>query len=204
MIEGKTARRSFPAKCKACDRELDMPLFCSSCRTLQSAEGLNFFELLGVPPEYDLDPDLLRSRYFKLMRELHPDRMSGSGSAAQLLSLRINAQINKAYKVLLDPVQRAEYLLELGGGQSAAANKQVPQEVLLDTLELRETIQECQADDDAEKLAEVGRAVAQRHQETVERIAALARELPGTEETRSELRGQLNTIRYYAKMQEQL
>jgi molecular chaperone HscB len=188
----------------ACEQPLDNPLFCSSCRRLYPADGLSFFELFGVQPGYDVDPAQIRKKYFDLARHIHPDRMGPGSEEVQRLSMRVSAQINQAFQVLLDPVLRAEYLLELAGGKSAADDTQVPQEVLLETLTLREEIEDAKKAGDQAALAGLRQQVQSRFQATLEEIASLARRLPGTSEMRTDLRSKLNAIRYYRKMLERL
>ena len=196
------ASKAVPAKCTACDRTLDSPLFCGSCRRLYPADGLNCFELLGLAPAYDIDANALRQKYFKLMRDIHPDRMATGSADVQRLCLRVNAQINEAYNVILDPVLRAEYLLEISGGKSAADDKHVPQDVLMNTLELREEIEESKAENDTATLEKLRRQIQERFGEALGQIAALARVLPGTDTDRKTLRGKLNAVRYFRKMLE--
>jgi molecular chaperone HscB len=143
----------LPAKCEACDRPLENPIFCTGCHTLRPANRLNYFELLSLPPRYELDPASLRKAYLELSRGVHPDRFPGAASDVASLSLQWSAQANRAYQVLLDPVLRAEYLLELADGPSAVADKSVPAEVLAKTLELREEIDEARAAGDVRPTA---------------------------------------------------
>jgi molecular chaperone HscB len=197
-------RRTVPSKCVSCERPLDSPLFCSSCRRLYPADGLSFFELFGLSPTYDVDAGAVRTKYFELARDIHPDRIGPGAEDTQRLSMRVAAQLNEAYRVLLDPVLRAEYLLELAGGKSAADDKQVPQEVLMDTLTLREEIEEAKAAGDQAALDRLRPDVQSRFDAALEEVAALARALPGGDETRAAMRGKLNAIRYYRKLLEQL
>ena len=198
------SRHAVPDKCSSCQRILDTPLFCGSCRRLYPADGLNCFELLGLEPGYNLDPVQVRDKYLKLVRSIHPDRMASGADGVRRLCMRINAQVNQAYDVLRDPVQRAEYLLELSGGKSAADDKQVPRDVLLDALELREEIEAAQATNNTEALERVRKTVQSRFEKARAEIIEQARGLPGDDGLRADLRGKLNTIRYYRKMQEQL
>jgi molecular chaperone HscB len=183
---------------------MESPLFCSSCRRLYPAEGLSLFELLGVRASYDVDTPDVRRKYLELMQSIHPDRMTSGGAEVRRLSMRLSAQINQAFQVLLDPVLRAEYLLELAGGPSAADDKQVPRAVLEGTLELRQQIEEAEKNQDRSALDSVREQVQRRFDATLAEISGLARQLPGDEQTRADLRGKLNTIRYYRKLLEQL
>jgi len=188
-----------PAKCATCERALDSPVFCSGCGRLYPAEGLNFFELLGLQPTYDLDTGQLRAQYYRLTWAVHPDRVAGAGEQEHL-SLRVAAKINQAFRVLLDPVLRAEYLLELFGGKAAVDDKNVPPEVLTEALELREELEAAAGDETARH--QLRRRVQERFDAVLDEVSALARALPGDEATRQTLRAKLNAIRYYRKLLE--
>jgi molecular chaperone HscB len=198
------ARPTLPAKCSHCDRPLQAGIFCEHCRTLAATDSIDHFRLLGLEPRYDLDPAELRSRYFHLARLLHPDRLAGRGAELAEAGLRAAAQLNRAHKVLGDPVLRAEYLLELHGGRSAREDKNVPEEVLMETLTLREEIAEARAADDRAALSGLAEQVRAGYEHTLAQVQNLARRLPGDAEARDELRRRLNSIKYYQKMLEQL
>ena len=192
------ARRTPPAKCRTCNRPMNSPLLCDSCRTLYPAEGLNHFELFGLTPTFDLDMADLRRRYLHLSRDAHPDHRSTTDDAD--VSLQVSAQLNEAHRVLTDPVLRAEYLLELCGGQSSAQDKSVTPDVLNETFLLREEIAEAQAAGDAAALEDCRRRAEQKRAAAVEQIAILARQLPADEPLRRELRAALNATKYYTKL----
>jgi molecular chaperone HscB len=184
-------------KCTACEGPMQSPAFCDHCRSLFPADQLSHFELLGLQPVYDLPANTLRQRYLSVSRGVHPDRHTEEGGT---LSVRLSSQLNEAFRVLADPILRAEYLLELAGGASAASQREVPPEVLADTLELREELQEARMEDDADRLAECRGRVQAAYDERHTAIAALARRLPGDEALWRELRTALNGIKYYQRL----
>ncbi len=183
---------------------MESPLFCGDCRTLYRRDDCNLFEVMGLSPTFELDHDDLRARYLHLARDMHPDRLLNRGPAEREIVLRNSARLNEAYEVLRDPMQRAEYLLEVSGGASAAVDKTVPQSVLIETLSLREELDEARASEDGAALAALEQAVRQRHDELAGRIAELARRLPGETPLRGELRQRLNSIKYFQRLLEQL
>jgi molecular chaperone HscB len=195
------ASQAVPSKCAACNGPMDSPAFCDSCRSLYPADGLNHFELLGLPAAYDLDARVLRQKYLQVSRGVHPDH---HGDASESLSMRLSAQLNEANRVLSDPVLRAEYLLELVGGKSAAVDRNVPPEVLNQTLMLREEIQEAQADGNEAALESCRQQVRDAHGTTLATIAELARQLPGDDDLRGRLRSTLNAVKYYQRLQAEL
>jgi len=95
------------------------------------------FERLGLPRRFPLDPAELERNYLARSREVHPDH-AGNDRA----SLEASAALNEAYTVLRDPFRRADYLLTLAGGPSAAEQKQAAPEFLEEMLHLRMQIEE--------------------------------------------------------------
>jgi molecular chaperone HscB len=192
-----------PAKCRSCNRPLDSPLFCGNCHTLHPAAGLTHFAVLGLSPSFDINLDELRRKYLYCSRCIHPDHHSAGGADADL-SLHTAAQLNEAYRVLQDPVLRAEHLLALAGGRSSAEDKSAPPDVLAQTMLLREELEEARAANDNVGLATLRKQVQSLREQALQVVAGLARELPGSDDTRQRLREQLNAVKYYRKLLEQL
>lgn len=183
---------------------MNIPLFCENCRTLHPADAGSHFELFGLEPTYELDEADLHRRYLQCSRHIHPDRFAETGGETASLSLRVAARLNEAYRVLGDPVLRAGYLLELYGGQSSAADKSVPPEVLNQTLALREEIAAAKVENDEAALDDCARRSRERYQAALADIADLARRLPGDDALLRRLRQALNAVKYYQRLLEQL
>lgn len=179
------------------------PLFCDSCHTLHSGVGFNHFQVLGLEPTYDLDAAELRRLYLQRSREIHPDHHGETAENAGV-SVHSSARLNEAFRVLRDPFSRAEYLLEMHGGKSSAEDKGVPQEILTQTLMLREEIEEARQAGDEAALDAIRQQTRQQHDAAQHEVAEMARRLPGDEEVRTALRQKLNTIKYYQKLLESL
>jgi len=182
---------------------MDSPLFCEGCGRLYPAEGYNYFDLFGLPPRYDLDTATLRQKYLETSRAIHPDH-HGQRPEAALMSLRASARLNEAYRVLADPMLRAEYLLELFGGSSAAQDRSVGPDVLTQTLALREELEEARQMQLETRLADLRCQIETLCEQTESAVQELARRLPGDETLRRQLRQQLNALRYYQKLRENL
>jgi molecular chaperone HscB len=94
-------------------------------------------------------------------------------------------QLNQAWKTLRDPVKRAEYLLELAGvevgGEEGTRRpgpdgKQervpVPQDLLLEVLELREALLEARSEGDEPRVGALAADVRSRKQAAMAAVAA--------------------------------
>src|SRR5437868_8503577 len=103
------------------------------------------FDRLGLPRRFALDPAILERHYLARSRVVHPDYHTGASAADLAASLELSAAVNEAYNTLKDPFTRADYLLALEGGPTAAQQKQLPQAFLAEMLELRERVEEARA-----------------------------------------------------------
>lgn len=99
------------------------------------------FHRLGLPRRFVLDTGELERAYLRHSREVHPDYHLGGASADLSASLELSAAVNEAYNTLRDPFTRAEHLLALEGGPTAAEYRQMPPAFLTEMLELREELE---------------------------------------------------------------
>jgi DnaJ-domain-containing protein 1 len=88
--------------------------------------GVNYFEAFGIPVKYKIDENLLVQTYLQKQSCFHPD-LNDSGS-------RESAFLNKAYKILSDPIARAEHFLEVHGKRTDILDP----EFSLEAFDLRE------------------------------------------------------------------
>lgn len=108
----------------------------------------NYFTLLGLEQGMEVDPATLSQNYLKLQTQFHPDKFIGKSDVEKAESMHKSSLINEAYKVLKDKFTRLEYLLQLAGKTEFEAS----QEVLMETMELREEY-------DAETIQEVKKEI---------------------------------------------
>jgi molecular chaperone HscB len=101
------------------------------------------FELFGLPSRYEIESERLDHSYRDIQSRVHPDRFAHAGDAERRASLQWTTRVNEAYRILKDPVQRAKHLLELHGVDVAfETNTAMPQDFLMQQMELRETLEE--------------------------------------------------------------
>lgn len=199
--------KSHPIMCTSCQQPMETPLCCASCGSLnpQPPSLFTYFELFGIEPAYDVDTGELRRKYLNLSRSIHPDVAGRVSDKQRQQSLALSSGLNRAYETLRSPVDRAEYLLKLAGGPSAADDKTVAGELLGEVMMLREEIEEAIDTDDQQALQATRTAVLGRQQQTLETIANLCRsgDLKSSD-TQSRLRRQLNSVKYWNNLLERI
>jgi molecular chaperone HscB len=165
---------------------------------------VDYFELLGIQRTYALDPLDLKRRFLVLSRELHPDRFISASDETRGVSESLSAQLNQAYEVLSHPVRRADYMLRQAGGPTAAEDRAVPQDVLMEMMEVREEIDHARAAGDEATLNRHRESMSRKYAACLEEIGELAARIDHEEEARRRLRTVLNTVKYYSNALEQL
>ncbi|WWP01037.1 MAG: Fe-S protein assembly co-chaperone HscB [Candidatus Dasytiphilus stammeri] len=103
---------------------------------------MNYFKIFGLPINFKIDNKLLEARFHNLQRQLHPDR-SIVDPENQLEVVTKSALVNQAWKVLSNPISRAEYLLLLHGFDvnSEQNNNLMDTNFLKTQFDLREELQ---------------------------------------------------------------
>jgi molecular chaperone HscB len=117
-------------------------LFCESCRAIQ-APPAGIFELFGLPRSLAIDRKDLEQRFYSLSRRLHPDLFSRKSERERQYSTDVSALLNDGYRILRDPVRRAEYVLKENGlpiGEQGT--KHVPADLLEEVFELNMAMEE--------------------------------------------------------------
>lgn len=66
--------------CWSCGKEVQSlisNLFCSHCKVLQKPNQKdNYFKIMGIEENYDIDDTYLAKKYKELQKHLHPDKYS--------------------------------------------------------------------------------------------------------------------------------
>jgi len=125
-------------------------LFCKFCNSLQRPV-VDYFAFFGFDKTLNLDTDELHRRYYMLSRQLHPDRYTRATETERNFSLEATSILNDGYRVLRDPVQRAEYILKESGLNNAEPHSNdAPPELLEEVFDLNMALDELrEGDEDA-------------------------------------------------------
>ena len=120
----------------------------------------DYFAIFGIEKKLALDVEDLQRRFYANSREWHPDKHARAGAAQLAYAEAASAMLNDAWRVLLDPVARAEYVLKGEGfNSSEQRGRDVPPELLEEVFDLNMALEEARNGDAAAK-AEVAIALA--------------------------------------------
>jgi len=97
----------------------------------------DYFAVFSLDRKLGLDEGALQRKFYELSRLYHPDRFARQSAAEQTYALDFTSMLNDAFRVLKDPIRRAEYLLKLEGFDiGEQRSKDVPPELLEEVFEL--------------------------------------------------------------------
>lgn len=134
--------------CWHCQSEMAGEYFCDRCVKVQPvSKDLDYFTCFGLPRRLAIDPQTLETKFYELSRAFHPDFYQNKSDEEQIISLGNSAMLNTAYRTLRDPIQRAEYLLDLEAGSVKDIRTTPPADLFEEILELQETLDEFRASD---------------------------------------------------------
>jgi len=132
--------RLLEKKCWYCTTTTDEH-FCLSCDRIQMLDlTSNYFSFFKLPIKYHLDLSSLEAKFYELSRKFHPDFFSQASEVERRYSTDKTSMLNDAYRILKDPIKRANYLLTLQGFQPKKA--QTPPDLLEEIFELNEQIED--------------------------------------------------------------
>jgi molecular chaperone HscB len=150
--------------------------FCPQCeRILTLARHGDYFSFFGLPRRLGIDLDDLEERFRRLSRQFHPDYYYTASAEERLASLERASYLNDAYRVLKQPLDRAEYLLKLEGLPNVGLHQdatELPAGVLEEVFALNEELDDIRAAREGGAPADLLRARLDAARRPVEERAA--------------------------------
>jgi molecular chaperone HscB len=139
---------------------------------------LDPFDTLGIAPTFEIDFGAVEKRYRDLSRVLHPDKHVGASPAERRMSLGKAVEVNEAWRLVRDPIRRAEALLRRNGVEvKEGAEPKADPEFLMEMMEQREALSEAKAKHD---LASIETLAARIRAKETDVLGRLARGFDGT------------------------
>jgi molecular chaperone HscB len=164
----------------------------------------NHFEILGIEPKYGLDLRDLEARYHERSRRYHPDRHARDDARSRVRNALATSELNVAYRILKDPVKRAEYLLKLHGIEVAEErnSRPVDPDFLMEIMELRESLAAARAERDEAKVGALAGDVRARRDRAMDQVVAGF--AAGEQADLPAIAAALVSLRYYARFLDEI
>ncbi|MFZ2898956.1 MAG: Fe-S protein assembly co-chaperone HscB [Saprospiraceae bacterium] len=131
---------------------------------------MNYFDFYHLPLSFLLDEAELKRRYYEHSKRLHPDFYTLEPEEKQLEILEQSTYNNQAYKTLSNFDARMKYVLELKGLMPEEGQAALPQDFLMEMMEINEELMELEFDFDAGRLEKVVRMLEQLEQELLAEV----------------------------------
>ena len=130
------------------------------------------FETLGIAPTFDVDLKSVEKRYRELARVLHPDRHLGGSPGERRMTLGKAVEVNEAWRLIRDPIRRAEALLRRQGvAIEEGKEPKADPEFLMEMMEQREALSEARGAGDPAAVERLAQAIQKREKDVTSRIA---------------------------------
>ncbi len=121
----------------------------------------SYFEFYDLPLAFSIDEAQLKKKFYALSKEYHPDFHANEPQDKQDEILELSTINNKAYKVLSDPLKRIEYILELHDLIAEGDKYTLPQDFLMDMMDVNEALMDMEYDPDPSRLMTISSEVDQ-------------------------------------------
>lgn len=109
----------------------------------------NLFSIFNLPISFEIDRDLLDSRYRDLQMIYHPDKFIEKSIEERNIVISISSNLNMAYRTLTDPLSRAQLLMKVMNWTDKDEDKVLDSETILEeVIEWMERIRELKKNKD--------------------------------------------------------
>ncbi len=122
---------------------------------------MNYFEFYAIPESFNIDESLVKRKFYEFSKTYHPDFYINDPEEKQQEILELSTINNKAYQVLSIPQKRLEYLLHLNGHALEGEKYQLPQEFLMEMMEVNEALMELEFDADQTVLGNTSKQISE-------------------------------------------
>lgn len=109
---------------------------------------MNYFEFYDLPISFQLDEAALKRSFYANSKRYHPDFFTLEDEAKQNEILELSTLNTQAYKTLSDFDRRMKYVLELKDVFEEEGKNSLPQDFLMDMMDINEAIMELEFDYD--------------------------------------------------------
>ncbi len=112
----------------------------------------NYFKLFNIGESFIVNAAELKRQFLLLSKQYHPDFFVAASDSEKEEALQLSASINKAYKILSNVNSTIEYVLALNGILEKDEKYNLPQDFLMEMMEINEQLIDAKLDNDVATL----------------------------------------------------
>lgn len=146
---------------------------------------MNYFDFYEIPVAFYIDDAALKRAFYAKSKAFHPDFHTLADDDAQEYALEMSSFNSEAYKTLSNFDTRLEYILRLKNQLGEEGQEKMPQDFLVEMMELNELIMELEFDFEENNFQKAKSILQDIEQETfseVENILKKFNEATATED----------------------
>ena len=116
---------------------------------------MTYFDFYELPVSFKIDAAALKKTFYANSKRFHPDFFTLESDEKQAETLELSTRNTEAYKTLSDFDRRMKYVLELKGVLAAEGENKLPQDFLMDMMDINEALMELEFEPDADAVSEL-------------------------------------------------
>lgn len=113
---------------------------------------MNYFEFYDIPLSFKPDQALVKKQFYALSKAFHPDFYANESEEKKQEILEKSTLNNKAFQTLSNPDKVLAYILEIKGELEEGEKYQLPQDFLMEVMEVNEALMELEFDADEQQI----------------------------------------------------
>lgn len=121
---------------------------------------MDFFQLYDLPLSFHPAQDVVKKRYYALSKKFHPDFFATASADQQAEAMEMSTANNKAYNILSSSNRTLKYVLEHYGLLPEGEHYTLPQDFLMEMMDINEALMDLQFEPDQERVAQLHKDIA--------------------------------------------
>lgn len=130
----------------------------------------DYFAFMGLPRAFFPDEQSLRNRFVENSRRWHPDVHADGLPASREKADELSSLNNQAFSTLRDFDKRVHHLLALEGFLPEEGQAQLPQDFLMEMMDVNEELMELAMEDDPDKRQAISSRLDVMEEELLESV----------------------------------
>jgi len=131
---------------------------------------LNYFELYELPIRFILDEHEVKRKFYQLSKKYHPDFYTLESEEKQAEILELSTLTNEGYQILSDADKRMKYILSLKNILDEEGKAQIPQDFLMEMMDVNEALMELEFDFDENNFSQLKNTLREKENALYETV----------------------------------